>query len=740
MKTRCNLRPPRWCAAALGALGLVAADPEARAQDSPSAEKAPADDADSVAVETFGIKDLLDLGSSVATKQERPIGKTPATVSVVTDEQVRDYGWLTINDVLAQLPGYAMGQEFERRVMTFRGNPEGWNSNRLLLLVDGAPFNDVEVDGAYTWEATSLAFFKKVDVLRGPASAVYGTNALNGVVGLETLSVEDLGGAGVRAVVKLALDASTMSAVGGQRTDLVDVVAGAASYNRDPDAYSDYDGSLRTDSDGQLARFPVYDTRRHYHLMTKLDGRKVLDGLGFALHFQDGSFQTGHGWFEHIPDTKEGYNENRIVPSLRYRHTVGRLSFDHVVQFQRQAYDMMIRFYEAGAEDGFYPDGVTEELATDVERVFTRSQVTFDLGHQANLLAGAEYAATLYDGDQLHEANADLGGEGEPFGEHRPVGDMYQPIVDRPVHRLAGFAQLVTGEWLSDRVEVTAGLRYDGLLVDYVPVAMPDGPAVQDSFHEVSPRIGVVARPFEWLALRALAGRAFRTPSIIELFASNTWTAGANPETLRPERDTTYEAGMALQPVSWLRWRSNGFYSIRDNHISYADGISDILLNLYSNERVGWESEVLGAIDIGRDRIEGHASISQVHLVDEASHHPEVAAGQDLVNAPELLVKAGARWLGNRTTLAAQIYAQGPTRRRDSSMVTPEFREVRPDTVPSYMTMDAAAFYRLAGGLRLGLTASNLFDQRSRIIAPFDSGFDFRVGARRLFLTLELIQ
>jgi iron complex outermembrane receptor protein len=740
MTTRSSAR--RWCcAASLGAIGLVCARPPARAQDSPLTAQAGGPEEERVAVETFGIHDLLDLESSVATTQGRPVGRSPGTVSVVTDEQARDFGWLTVNDVLAQLPGFARGQDFERRVMTFRGNPEGWNSNRLMLVVDGRPFNDVEADSAYTWESTSLAFFKKVDVLRGPASAVYGTNALNGVVALETISVEDLGGAGVRAVVKLAADASTMSAVGGQRTDLVDVVAGAASYNRDPDAYSDYDGSLRIDTAGELARFPVHDTRRHYHLMTKLDGRKFVDGLSFALHFQDGSFQTGHGWFEHIPDTKESYNENRIVSSVRYKHRPGeRVSFDHLVQFQRQAYDMMIRFYENGAEAGYYRDGVTEQLATDMERLFTRSQVTFDLGHKANVLAGAEYAAMMYNGDQLHEANADLGGDGEPFGEFRPVGPMYQPIVDRPVHRLAGFGQLVTGEWLGDRVEITAGMRYDALLYDYVPMESPDGPEVSDSFRELSPRLGVVAHPFDWLAVKALAARAFRTPSLIELFSSNTWTTGANAGTLRPERDTTYEIGLDVQPISWLRWRSNGFFSRRDNHISYADGVADILLNLYSNQRVGVESEVLGAIDIGGDRIEGHASASYVRLVDEQSHNGEVAAGDALSNAPEVLIKAGARWLGARTTLAAQIYAQGPTRRRESSMVTPEFREVRPDEVPAYLTVDASAFYRLAGGLRLGVNATNLFDQRSRVIAPFDSGFDFRVDPRRVFAVLELIQ
>lgn len=718
----------------LSAAALLAAEPLHALADEAAAEE------DKVAVESLTLDRLLDLESSVATKEKRPIERTPATVSVVTDEQIRDFGWLTINDVLAQVPGYARGQDFERRVMTHRGNPETWNADRNLILVDGTPFNDIEVDGAYTWEATSLAFFKKVDILRGPASAVYGTNALNGVVGLETLSVEDLGGAGIRASIKLATDASTMSAVGGQRTDLVDVVVGAANYNRTPEPYTDYDGSMRFDEDGELARFKVHDPRRHAHLMTKLDGRQFLEGMTFNIHIQDGSFETGHGWFEHIPDSGENYNETRIVSSLRYRHRTDRLSFDHIAQVQRQGYDSKIRFYEANALDGYYPSGVTEKLVTDMDRVSLRSQVSVDLGQKASFLAGAEYAVTLYDGDDVHTANADLGETDEPFGEFRPVGNMYEPIVDRPVHRVAGFGQLVSGQWLGERLEITAGARYDGLIYDYVPNEMPDGPAISDGFHEVSPRLAVVVTPLDWLALKAMAGRAFRTPAIIELFSSNTWTAGANPTTLQPERDTTYELALDVSPREWLRWRSNGFFSQRENHISYADGESDILLNLYTNERVGVESEILGEVELGKSRIDAHGSVSYLKLVEEKTLHPNVSASQNLANAPALLIKAGARLSRGRVTVSGQAYAQGPTRRRASALVTPEFREVRPDKVPAHVAVDASAFFDVTGGLRVGATATNLFDQRSRVIAPYDAGFDFRVDPRRVFIVLELFQ
>jgi iron complex outermembrane receptor protein len=724
-------------ALAAAAVTLAARAPGV-AEGQETSDDVAAEAAGRVPVETMALDDLLDLESSVATKQQMKIERTPATVSVVTDDQIRDYGWNSINDVLAQLPGYARGQDFERRVITTRGNPETWNSDRTLLLLDGVPFNDVEADAALTWEVTSLAFFKKVDVLRGPASAVYGGNALSGAVGLETMTVDDLDGGGLRAALKVAPGTSSLSVFGGQRTEWVDMVAGAAAYHRYDGGYMDYDGSLRTTADGELARFRVSDHPRFAHLMTKLDGRAGLSGLSLAVHTQDSTVQTGYGWYQHIPDTTEHVDENRIYSDLRYRHQVGPVALDHVLQWQRHYFDADVRLYEGGALDGTYPNGVTEQVAAALHRGLARSQATLDLGRRATFLAGAEYSITLYGGDEFHRANADLVGDGSQLDGFRDFGPNYEPILDRPLHRMAGFAQLTSGDWLGRRLELTGGMRIDGMMVDYLPAGATDGRTRSDSYTEFSPRLGVVAQPADWLTLKAMAGRAFRPPAVIELFAANTWTTGSNPENLRPERDTSYELAMEIEPASGLRWRTSGFYSRRTNFISYAAGYSDVLVNLYSNDRIGFESELVGAVPLGPGRLEGHSSVSYVRLVDEESLHEQIAASDELDDAPELLVKAGARWIGGRATLSAQAYAQGPTRRRDSAMMTPEFRAVRPDQVPAHMTVDASAFYDLSGGLRLGATASNLFDRRARLIAPYDVGNDYHVDPRRVFLVLEL--
>ena len=72
-----------------------------------------------------------------------------------------------------------------------RGNLDGWNNNHILHLVDGIPINDNLYGSAYTW-FTPVFTAKTMEVIRGPGSALYGSNAMNGVVQMNTLKAVDL--------------------------------------------------------------------------------------------------------------------------------------------------------------------------------------------------------------------------------------------------------------------------------------------------------------------------------------------------------------------------------------------------------------------------------------------------------------------------------------------------------------------------------------------------------------------
>ena len=168
---------------------LLVAGPSLRAET--PRPQAQADDAD--------LKELTELLNiqiiSVSKVAQRPID-APGIVGAITRDQVREYGWQSLNDVLAQQPGFAPSQDYDRRTTSARGVFEGWNNNHMLLLVDGIPMNDNIYGSAYTSEVTPIFMAKSLEIMRGPGSALYGSNAVNGVVSINTLKAEDLKGRG----------------------------------------------------------------------------------------------------------------------------------------------------------------------------------------------------------------------------------------------------------------------------------------------------------------------------------------------------------------------------------------------------------------------------------------------------------------------------------------------------------------------------------------------------------------
>ena len=140
----------------------------------------------------MSLEELLNLKVSSASKIEQTTLEAPSVISLVTRDQIAAYGWTSLNDVLYRQPGFGAAQDYDRRTVGARGLFEGWNNNHLLVLVDGIPVNDNLYGSAYTWEITPLALAKSLEISRGPGSALYGSNATNGVIQFNTLSAEDL--------------------------------------------------------------------------------------------------------------------------------------------------------------------------------------------------------------------------------------------------------------------------------------------------------------------------------------------------------------------------------------------------------------------------------------------------------------------------------------------------------------------------------------------------------------------
>jgi iron complex outermembrane receptor protein len=138
----------------------------------------------------LSLADLLSLKVVTALKQPYTINQVPATVRVITADQIRERGYFTLEDALADLPGFQFRniQGFNGYVF-LRGLPS--QNNLVLVLVDGIQINELNSGGFYAGGQFNLANVERIEVSYGPASTLYGTNAVSGVVNLITRAPEN---------------------------------------------------------------------------------------------------------------------------------------------------------------------------------------------------------------------------------------------------------------------------------------------------------------------------------------------------------------------------------------------------------------------------------------------------------------------------------------------------------------------------------------------------------------------
>ena len=143
---------------------------------------------------------LKEENVSIAAMHEQPISETPSNVYVITDEDIRQSGAVDLPTVLRRIPGLEIiqmtGAHFD---VSMRGDNQS-RANKLLVLVDGRSIY-LDSQGDMLWKAIPITLpeIKQIEVLKGPASAIYGFNAYDGVINIITKSAEEMKGLTVQA-------------------------------------------------------------------------------------------------------------------------------------------------------------------------------------------------------------------------------------------------------------------------------------------------------------------------------------------------------------------------------------------------------------------------------------------------------------------------------------------------------------------------------------------------------------
>lgn len=136
---------------------------------------------------SLSLDDLLSMPISTAAKYEQTVSEAPASVSVITAQEIEQYGYRTITEALSHLPGFYVSYDRNYSYIGVRGfsRPSDYN-NRILMLLNGHTVNENYFDGILTETMPDLRAVERLEVIRGPGSALYGSNAMFAVVNVVT--------------------------------------------------------------------------------------------------------------------------------------------------------------------------------------------------------------------------------------------------------------------------------------------------------------------------------------------------------------------------------------------------------------------------------------------------------------------------------------------------------------------------------------------------------------------------
>lgn len=647
-----------------------------------------------------------ELGEDVVvtgTRSPRQAGSLPTTVEVLGRDRIRDAAATTTDALLRDLPSF---QTF-RRSTSLAADPSSQGLalrgigpsavSRALLLDDGVPAND-PFGGWIAWRALPRFGLERVEVAAGGASALYGSFALGGVVALVPRPAG--AGPGVEAEVTGGELGTYSGALRATRA------AGPLAASLEADA-------LRTDGYRVVAPWaagPVDGLAGADHasgaLRLRWDAAPGLAVTGGASAFAED--QDGGTKF-----TASGMRAVTARAGVSWRS--GPLRLEGLVHGAAR------EFTQDRARVS--PDRTTEELAGR-QRIPSR-----DLGGSVVLSSRAWPAHALAAGADVRRVSGDAREDLFPSATAPAVA---------PVLRTASGSQLLGGVFAEDGWTPTADLELAGALrldawrngaAETTRVAR-DGTASPEQFAprsatQLSPRLAVLWRPGEVIALRASAYRAFRAPTLNELYRTfqvGTVITAPNP-LLRAERLTGVEAGPEVRLPAAVRARATAFWNVLD------DASAVVTLEAPLEDGATRRRE-----NLGRARIRGLETV----LAWSPRWPVGVTLAWTLADARVVSAPGHEELVGNRLPqdpvhrVALGVRAGPPGSLRGDVVlrwVGEQFEDDRNTLpMPAYGVVDATLAAPLGAGLEAFAAAENLFD---RTFLVGRAGVD-TVGAPRL--------
>jgi len=590
---------------------------------------------------------LQELGEiNIATGSPKAVFLAPAIASVITKEEIGAMGATTLDEILETVPGIHVSPSFSVGPLKSNYSIRGIltdNNPHVLVLINGTPLRGLWEGNRDDRFILPVSMISRVEVIRGPGSAIHGADAFAGTINVITKNGEEIDGAqtGVRVGSFDTYDAWFQF---GKKMNNWDVFAGFETLLNKTDENRVIDSDLQTVFDGTFgtsashAPQALNDDRKHYSYVfgakndnwtARFTGLKIWDagvGVGQALALDPHSYHAS----------------NRYIGELLYANDDFHVDWD---------FNVNVTFSYLNEDNNFvlFPAGTTLPIGSNGNISFANfvGITNFSDGYignsdETNKISTIETIA-LYKGISKHKIRFSVGYQRQRYESTSTqnfgfgIIDGTQAVVDGSLVDLMGNKVKIIGpnktrkiqylsiqdEWSMSRYwELTAGIRFDNY---------------SDFGKTTNPRAALVWQTHSKLTSKLLYGRAFRAPSIFELFSENNPVAQGNKD-LDPEIIDTIEIALDFRPVAGLRFISNIFVYEIEGLIDYVDndptGASKTAQNASDQKGHGVEFEVSWRIN------------NQLKIKGNSAWYKAVDKDTDVVvpNSPRTQVYGNIHW------------------------------------------------------------------------------------------------
>ncbi len=696
---------------------------------------------DSARLENLSLKELLSVKVTTASRAAQELGLTPATVLLVTKEQIKIRGYQSLMDVLQDLPDVKLDDKMYsgmRNSFTIRGVQ---GTEKLVILIDGITVSTPSGEALPIMENYPVHIAEQIEIVFGPASALYGANAVSGVINI--ITKKSPGGKSFQ------VEASSLAGTYGYTNtslyvakkisdDVSFVATGQYSYDKQPDyskVWSDdsqvNNSALKTGTFNTLFGPMTPETPVSAEYAAPLMAWNVYAAIR-ANHFTLSYFRN----YTRVPTTY-GNNANNAVfnKDVYMGQTVGVLNASYKRNFGKFTSTSML----TASEYELDPQSNYRNLYTGMEPGYKYSTCSmmkieeldsFKASEKLNITAGGgfeRYNSIPQSVDLKAPVDKDSYTSGHYIGTesyYHPEGLEAQFFHIKFIN--AG-AYLQTQYSPAKNIHFTLGARYDY------------NSRYGSTFN---PRLGLVYKPFEKTTLKVLYGSAFLAPSPSDAFVHygsfDTQDSGRsyhsyflhlpNPG-LKPIISRNFETSIRQYITENISVTVDGYFHALSNLYAFAD--DNATTKLYNNRFNGIPVDYVEVfVNRGKQRnyggsflINWKASIGNVDFntygsvsysdgirqsLDPGGKDAELDFISHYITRVGTDIKAGNFTASPRLTVLSEQHIAGEADASGSI--------IKRQTIPGYALLNLSVRYTVKKGISCFANVTNALNQRYRSV------------------------